>query len=66
MRTVIDIDDVALAGAMKALGTTTKVQTVNQALALVAGREERLKLLVALDECAQDLSDPEVMRGAWR
>ena len=66
MRTVIDVDDEALAAAAKVLGTKTKVDTVNRALALVAGRPERLALLDALDAAAVDLADPEVMRGAWR
>jgi len=32
-RTIIDIDDSALAAAMRELGTKTKVETVNKALA---------------------------------
>lgn len=66
MRTVIDIDDQALAAAAEVLGTKTKVDTVNRALAFVAGRPERLALLEALDRYAEDLSDPEIMRHAWR
>lgn len=66
MRTVIDVDDEALAAAARVLGTTTKVATVNAALALVAGRAARLELLDALDQHAQDLGDPAVMDGAWR
>ena len=65
MRTVIDIDDEALASAAKVLGTTTKVATVNAALREVAARPERMSLLEALDAHAQDLGDPEVMKGAW-
>jgi len=56
----------ALAAAAKVLGTRTKVDTVNRALEWVAGRDKRLELLDVLDTCAQDLSDPEVMRHAWR
>jgi Arc/MetJ family transcription regulator len=66
MRTVIDIDDEALAAAAKELGTTTKVATVNEALRFVAGRSQRLNLLDVLDQTADDLDDPEVMRHAWR
>jgi Arc/MetJ family transcription regulator len=64
-RTVIDIDDASLKAAAKALGTSTKVDTVNRALADVAGREARLAFLDHLDHAAPDLSDPDVMRGAW-
>lgn len=35
-RTVIDLDDAALARAMKVLGTKTKVETVNRALNEIA------------------------------
>ncbi|MGH3546296.1 MAG: type II toxin-antitoxin system VapB family antitoxin [Mycobacteriales bacterium] len=63
-RTVIDIDDAALVGAMAELGTTTKVETVNRALREITDQRRRLDLLAALD--ATDLEDPEVMAGAWR
>ncbi len=66
MRTVIDVDDAALEGAAAVLGTRTKVATVNAALALVAGRTQRVALLDVLDATASDLGDAEVMRGAWR
>lgn len=65
-RTVIDVDDESLKAAALALGTSTKVETVNRALAEVAAREARLAFLDDLDEAAADLADPEVMRGAWR
>jgi Arc/MetJ family transcription regulator len=65
-RTVIDIDDDSLEAAKRALGTSTKVETVNRALAEVAARETRLAFLDDLDRAAVDLADPEVMRGAWR
>lgn len=64
-RTLIDIDDEALAAAAIVLGTTTKVATVNRALAEIAARPQRLAFLDAIDE-AEDLSDPEIMSGAWR
>jgi Arc/MetJ family transcription regulator len=65
MRTVIDVDDVALAKAAEVLGTRTKVETVNAALRLVAEQPERLALMDALF-AANDLSDPSVMRGTQR
>lgn len=65
-RTVIDIDDESLEAAAHVLGTSTKVDTVNRALAEVAAKEARLAFLADLDEAATDLADPEVMRGAWR
>jgi Arc/MetJ family transcription regulator len=64
-RTVIDVDDESLAAAAKMLGTSTKVETVNRALAEIAARKARLAFLDDLDEAAADLADPEVMRGAW-
>ncbi|MEU8006001.1 type II toxin-antitoxin system VapB family antitoxin [Catellatospora sp. NPDC049111] len=63
MRTVIDIDDKALAEASAELGTTTKVATVNEALRLAAARrrtEEYLQLLRDLD-----LTE-EARSQAWR
>ena len=66
MRTVIDIDDASLEAAKKVLGTTTKVETVNRALAEVANREIRLSFLAHLDIAGQDLADESVMSGAWR
>lgn len=41
--TQIDLDDEALAKAMKLMGTTTKKETVNTALAEYVERMERLK-----------------------
>lgn len=64
-RTVIDIEDDALEAAKRILGTKTKVETVNRALAEVAAREQRLAFLTTLDESAVDLGDPAIMRGAW-
>jgi Arc/MetJ family transcription regulator len=65
-RTLIDIDDEALAAAAEVLGTTTKVATVNRALKEVATRPQRLAFLDTLDACAEDLGDDGVMSGAWR
>lgn len=66
-RTVIDIDDEALAGAAEALGTKTKVDTVNTALRDIASRKARREALERLlSGEGDDLEDPEVMAGAWR
>ena len=65
-RTLIDIDDVALAAAAKELGTTTKVETVNRALQEIASRQERLAFLETLRTAEDDLGDREVMQSAWR
>jgi Arc/MetJ family transcription regulator len=69
MKTVIDVDDEALALAAKELGTVTKKDTVNAALEFVARRRERIEAL--LDDpyalgVGPDIDDPDVMRGARR
>lgn len=65
-RTLVDLDDTALAAAAKELGTSTKVETVNRALAEIAARPRRLGFLEQLRTADDDLGDPEVMGGAWR
>ena len=65
-RTVVDIDDEALAAAAAVLGTSTKVDTVNRALAEIAARPHRLAALERLRTTVDDLDDTRVMRGAWR
>lgn len=65
-RTLVDINEDALAAAAAELGTTTKVDTVNRALAEIAARPRRLAALERLRTSADDLGDAEVMRGAWR
>jgi Arc/MetJ family transcription regulator len=65
-RTLVDIDDDALRAAAAELGTSTKVETVNRALAEIAARPRRLAFLSTLRTADDDLGDPEVMRGAWR
>lgn len=66
-RTTIDVDDSTLAAAARELGTSSKVETVNAALAYVAGRRRRAE---AFDDPmiwgSPDLADPDVMRGARR
>lgn len=69
MKTMIDLDDGALALAAKELGTTTKKDTVNAALAFVADRRRRIDAL--LDDpyalgLGPDITDPEVMGRARR
>lgn len=69
MKTVIDLDDEVLALAAKELGTTTKKDTVNAALAFVAQRRRRIDAL--LDDpyalgAGPDIDDPDVMAHARR
>jgi len=69
MKTMIDLDDDALALAARELGTTTKKDTVNAALVFVAERRRRIERL--LDDpyrfgVGPDIADPEVMRQARR
>lgn len=63
MRTVIDLDDAALADAAAELGTTTKVATVNQALRLAAARRRTAAYLDLLAELEMDDTD---RAQAWR
>lgn len=65
-RTLVDINEKALAAAAIELGTTTKVDTVNRALCEIAARPRRLAALERLRTTADDLGDAEIMRGAWR
>jgi len=68
MRTIIDIDDQLLEAAQTELGTTTKKDTVNEALRYVAQRRDRAQTLLHDPYLlgGSDLTDPEVMRGARR
>jgi len=69
MKTMIDLDDEALALAAKELGTTTKKDTVNAALRFVADRRRRIEQLLE-DPLAlgvgRDIVGPEFMRRARR
>ncbi|HEU5331888.1 MAG TPA: type II toxin-antitoxin system VapB family antitoxin [Actinocrinis sp.] len=60
--TPIDLDDEALARAMAELGTTTKKDTVNQALREVAERRTRLRSFERL----MLLGDADAGYDAWR
>jgi Arc/MetJ family transcription regulator len=69
MKTMIDLDDEALALAARELGTTTKKDTVNAALSFVAQRRRRIEQL--LDDplalgVGPDIGDQEIMRQARR
>lgn len=64
-RTVIDLDDEALAVAAEELGTRTKVETVNRALAEIAARRRSLQFLDTVMSLDLDLSE-ETMKDAWR
>lgn len=66
-KTLVDVDDHNLAEAGRLLGTKTKKDTVNAALAEVVAAAARRRDLARL--CANglpDLADPEVMGAAWR
>lgn len=65
-RTLVDIDDAALAAAAQELGTTTKVDTVNRALQEIAARPARLAFLEHLRTAEDDLGDREAMQAAWK
>ncbi len=67
-KTLIDVDEEALATAMAEYGTTTKVETVNRALRDVADR--RREKVADLMETALFISDRlaecDVRALAWR
>ena len=69
MKTMIDLDEQALEQAAKELGTTTKKDTINTALAFVANRKRRVEQLLS-DPLAlgvgSDITHPEIMRQARR
>jgi Arc/MetJ family transcription regulator len=66
-RTLIDTNDDLLARAQELLGTSTKKDTINAALAqvvaLAAGRD---LLEAARNGIFADALDPDVMGQAWR
>jgi len=66
-RTVVDIDDEALAQAMKEYGTETKVDAVNRALREVAERRvRRLRQASEVwDRMADDMAETD-WDEAWR
>jgi Arc/MetJ family transcription regulator len=69
MKTMIDLDDDALALAARELGTTTKKDTVNAALSFVAQRRRRIEQLLDDPQAfglGPDIGNPEIMRQARR
>jgi len=67
-KTLIDIDEEALAAAMAEYRTTTKVETVNRALREVAARRRAAmeQFMEAVYRTADQLSEIDVDREAWR
>ena len=67
MKTLIDVDETALAAAQQALRTTTKKDTVNAALVEVVALAARRRDLARLQTGGlPDLADPDMMASAWR
>lgn len=67
-RTMIDVDDDALAAAQAWLGTSTKVQTVNEALRLAAtppSQEPTARSVIAL-LADSEIDDHILTESAWR
>lgn len=67
-RTVIDLDEEMLVLAQRQLGTSTKRETINRALAVAAGTsaEDRARGLAWLQENAEDVLDFDVLEGSER
>lgn len=70
-KTVIDIDDEALELAAQVLGTKTKKDTVNAALAEIGARRRRELALDRLCRLAEDgafdrLTEPGFEEEVWR
>jgi Arc/MetJ family transcription regulator len=67
-RTVIDLDESMLAFAQQQLGTKTKRETINRALAIAAGTsaDDRARGLVWLKEHAEQVLDFEVLEEQER
>jgi len=64
-RTVIDLDDAVLALAQQQLGTKTKRDTINRALAIAAGTsaDDRARGLAWLREHAGEILDFEALEA---
>jgi len=67
-RTVIDVDEDALAFAQQQLGTTTKRDTINRALAITAGlsADDRARGLAWLQTNAEQILDFDFLVEAER
>jgi Arc/MetJ family transcription regulator len=67
VRTTIDLDEEMLAAAGRELGTTSKVETVNAALAFVANRSKLAEAFTdPLIWGTPDLAKPEIRSSARR
>jgi Arc/MetJ family transcription regulator len=67
VKTLIEIDDDSLAAAQRELRTSTKKDTVNQALTSVVAAGARRRDLERLrDGGRHDLGDSDVMKSAWQ
>lgn len=62
-RTIVDVDDAMLAFAQQQLGTKTKRDTINQALAVAAGTnaEDRARGLAWLQANADEVLDFDLL-----
>lgn len=66
-KTLVDVDEDALDRAQRALGTATKKDTINQALAQVAALAARRRDLERFTTDAHaDLRDSEITSKAWQ
>jgi Arc/MetJ family transcription regulator len=67
-RTVIDLDESVLALAQQQLGTKTKRETINRALAIAAGTgaDDRARGLAWLREHAEEVLDFRVLEELER
>lgn len=67
-RTVVDLDDSMLAFAQQQLGTKTKRDTINRALAIAAGTsaDDRARGLAWLKDHAEHILDFEVLEEQER
>jgi Arc/MetJ family transcription regulator len=65
-RTVVDIDDRLLSLAAEELGTTTKKDTVNEALRQIGAKAARRRLMEMSQAGAfEELLDPEFEKRVW-
>lgn len=67
-RTIVDLDEATLAFAQRQLGTKTKRDTINQALAIAAGTsaEDRARGLAWLQDNADLFLDFDVLEANER
>ena len=66
-KTSIEIDEELYAEVRSALGTSTLKETVEEAFLEVLRERARKEEVQALSEMSgMDLTNPEVMAGAWR